>query len=477
MSAGTIADLMRQKGRVAADAVRGSGEAAAAARLVSGNAWGNAIQNISQTVSGSLRDLAQQRADAPQQQAAAKLRQRQSDVLAAELKGMETAQAQQRIGQLAEMVKASGYDPGTAEPIFRAIGELSPDYKEPLLRSLMEPERLRSVTDTLLTQVPGYKAPGLMQVDPTKDVLNEGTGEVVRAGVPAAVPPPATIDAAILAADRAGNAQEVERLMGIKRQSAEATRPPVEPRAPQPTEWSVLLEAAGGDAKKALALRTQQSAAGRAPMAQPDQQFVIRNGQVTPITKGSAQPGDVPYSADAMQGMGGEASDVRSSRAAAALNSIDKLKELAPKRMPGLPGMIEGAGAKVAGLAGYNTGARQYEALLQPTAMQMAVAIQGAAGLSNSEREAMAKMLGNIATMDYETQLALLENASQMIRDGADVSLVPVKDPKTGKTREQWVPKRSRPQGGVAVGDPTQTFTAPSKSDPVDALIKKYGGG
>ena len=192
-----------------------------------------------------------------------------------------------------------------------------------------------------------------------------------------------------------------------------------------------------------------------APAAQPDQSFVIRGGVVTPIAKGTAQPGDVPYSADAMQGMGGEASDTRSMRVAAALNSIEKLKTLAPNRAPGLPGMIQGAGAKVAGLAGYNTGARQFDALLQPTAMQMAVAIQGAAGLSNSEREAMAKMLGNIATMDYESQMALLENASEMIRGGADVEYRKEEDPKTGIMVDRWVPKqRSRPLSVAPLGAP-----------------------
>lgn len=218
--------------------------------------------------------------------------------------------------------------------------------------------------------------------------------------------------------------------------------------------------------------REQRPPTGQA--STPDQQFVIRGGKVTPITKGSAQPGDVPYSADAMQGMGGEAADVRSLRTAAALNSIDKLKTLAPKRLPGLPGMVQGAAAKAQGLAGYNTGARQYEALLQPTAMQMAVAIQGAAGLSNSEREAMAKMLGNIATMDYETQIALLENASEMIRSGADVALIQVKDPKTGEKRDQWVPKRSRMPGEITIG---QQYQGGAQADLIDALIKKYGGG
>lgn len=183
--------------------------------------------------------------------------------------------------------------------------------------------------------------------------------------------------------------------------------------------------------------------------AAPD--FYIRDGQVLPLKPTEVVAGDIPYSASAMQGRGGESADARSQRTAAALNSIDMLKGLAPKRSPGPLGMLEGAGDLVAGYAGYNTNARQYSALLQPTAMQMAVAIQGAAGLSNAERETMVGMLGNIATMDYETQMALLEKASELVRGGADVQQVKVLDPKTQKEVVRWAPMRSRMPGGVSV--------------------------
>jgi hypothetical protein len=154
-SNGSIADLMLQRGRSAADTARQNGAAAAQAHAVSGQAWGNAIQNIGQAAGGTLRDIAQQKADAPNRE----LRQRQSDMLAKELSAMDTAAAQAEIGRLAGMVKASGYDPGTAEPLFRAMGRITPDYEEPLLRSLMDPEMLKNVTDTLISQVPGAKAP------------------------------------------------------------------------------------------------------------------------------------------------------------------------------------------------------------------------------------------------------------------------------------------------------------------------------
>lgn len=249
--------------------------------------------------------------------------------------------------------------------------------------------------------------------------------------------------------------------------------PPPKPESkPQPTEWSVLLEAAGGDPRKALALRQQQQQGNKAPEI-PDQKFVIRNGQVVPITAGQAQPGDIPYSAEAMQGMGGESADARAMRTAAALNSIDTLKELAPKRVEGPVGMLQGAYESGKGALGYNTQVKQYNALLGPTAMQMAVAIQGAAGLSNAEREVMKGMLGNIATMDYTSQMALLERASQLVRGGADVDLVDLKDPKTGEVRQQWAPRRSRMPGSVTLNSPQ--VETPSRGPSVGTVLQRGG--
>lgn len=149
--AGSIADLMRQRGSAAASHARQLGDLQAQRAMTSGQA----IQNITQGVTGTLRDFAQQRQEAPMMA----LRQRQADQIAAELSAMETATAQKRIGELAAMVRANNYDPATAEPVFRAIAKLSPEYEQPLLRSLMEPAMLKNVTDTLISQTPGYKAP------------------------------------------------------------------------------------------------------------------------------------------------------------------------------------------------------------------------------------------------------------------------------------------------------------------------------
>lgn len=149
-------------------------------------------------------------------------------------------------------------------------------------------------------------------------------------------------------------------------------------------------------------------------------------------------------------GLGGAAAETRNSRAAAALNSIEKLKTLAPVRTPGPKGIAEGAVEVGKGYLGYSTKTRQYQALIQPTAMQMAAAIQGAANLSDNERKAMAEMLGSISTMDYESQIALLENASDLIKNGADVQ----------KVGNAWVPSGRKTR--IAPGGADKLPAAPA---------------
>ncbi len=230
-------------------------------------------------------------------------------------------------------------------------------------------------------------------------------------------------------------------------------------------------------------MATQIAEAGRhnrameaaATTKQTEPQFYIRDGQVIRLADNEIRAGDIPYSASAMQGRAGESADVRTKRTAAALNAIDMLKSVTPKRVEGFPGILQGGWEKAKGLAGFNTQARQYEALLGPTAMLMAVAVQGAAGLSNSEREAMAGMLGSIDKMDYPSQLALLDKASQIVGAGEDVQRVTVKDPTTGQTVERWAPTtRSRP--GVAFNPAPVTIDVPAPAPAMIEAIDPQGG-
>lgn len=240
-------------------------------------------------------------------------------------------------------------------------------------------------------------------------------------------------------ADRAGAVQR--QIEGAKATEARALRDDV--RADQQMAQTKSYQ------DRSLAIQAANAA------ARPDntQAFVIRDGKVTPIKKGEALPGDVPYSADAMQGMGGESADARSMRTAAALNTIDKLKTMAPKRLEGPAGIVEGGWRSLKGAVGLDPQTEVYKRMLGAAAMQMAVAIQGAAGLSNAERETMKDLLGKIHTTDYVSQMELLEQASQMIRAGADVAQVQVIDPETKETKTIWQPRgRSRlPGGGVPV--------------------------
>ena len=144
-------------------------------------------------------------------------------------------------------------------------------------------------------------------------------------------------------------------------------------------------------------------------------------GQAVRMTEAEANRTGATQPTSGGGGLGAANVQLRNSRTAAALNSVEKLKKLAPVRSPGPLGIIEGQGEVVKGALGYSTKTRQYQALLQPTAMQMAVSIQGAANLSDTERQTMAGMLGSINTMDYESQMALLDSAVDTLKNSADV--------------------------------------------------------
>ena len=58
------------------------------------------------------------------------------------------------------------------------------------------------------------------------------------------------------------------------------------------------------------------------------------------------------------------------------------------------------------------------------TNQEWGAAVQGAANLSDNERQAMATMLGSINTMDYESQIALLDQAVELLQNGFEVEKV-----------------------------------------------------
>lgn len=277
--AGSIADLIRQRGQVDARAAAATGNAEAQARMAAGQAWGNAIQNIGQTVSGTLGDYAKYREDAPNRQ----LRQRQSDLLAEQLSQLETTAAQAKIGELAQMVKASGYDPSAAEPVFQAIATLSPEYAEPLQRALMEPQMLRSVTDTLITQTPGYKAPEGFNL--SEGQTRFGPDGKPVASVPKSAPPVAP-------------PQPFTLTPGSKRFNPDGTLsaevPAATPQAPNPTEASLAMMAAQGNEPAARALAKLQALRSQGGGSEPLVPIVGPDGKTRYGTRQEARGSLVP---------------------------------------------------------------------------------------------------------------------------------------------------------------------------------------
>lgn len=101
---GTIADLIGRRGTAGARAMEVASQAEANRVLQSGQAWGNAVSNIAQGVSGTLADFAQQRANAP--------RQAMEDELAQLRLAVETGKlTQQRVAQLGAEIEGQATRP------------------------------------------------------------------------------------------------------------------------------------------------------------------------------------------------------------------------------------------------------------------------------------------------------------------------------------------------------------------------------
>lgn len=152
---GTIADLMSRKASIDAETMRGIADARARQQQASGQAWGGAIQNIGNAVSGTLRDYLNYKAQAPQREMQALELQQARDNAAAQKEQQFTVS----IGRAAQQVAAAGYNPAGAEQLFKAIASKHPEHAENFQRALMQPETTKAVIDTLIQQMPGYKAP------------------------------------------------------------------------------------------------------------------------------------------------------------------------------------------------------------------------------------------------------------------------------------------------------------------------------
>ena len=262
---------------------------------------------------------------------------------------------------------------------------------------------------------PESKAP--IQRDPTKDLVNPDTFEVITPGTPA----------------------------------------PERPQAPTPT--SLALDAAGGDAMKALALLRQQGAS----QAQPDFEWVTRNGSPVQIRKGSAQAGDTPFSAP--KSTSETAQDrQRKGRLDSARGFLTRLNELRENinTKIGPAAGLTGMARQAAGAIGLDPDVAEYERVKAAGGRALAVAIMGAQNLSDADAAAWSNMLPG-ARIDAVTAKRLTDQIGRMLEETdtarppgpiglqTDVSKIPVPDAPAAPAGWKYVPK---PGGGwTAVED------------------------
>ena len=452
---GSISELMGKGDEAKAAALIRIGEIQARAAEQQGQAWGNAIQGLGNIAGKAFTDYAQEKKDAPRIAAEQESRNLQNEAAKMSIASLKQAAEDKSILGSAQ---GSGleFDAVKTQLQQKGRGDLIPIYEQTYAN--METARLglktkRGEVQAMESDYFGALAAGVKKSDydpmavqwalDQADADGHDTKQIrmmLQKDINALKP---VIDSLIeksptqrelfgKEADRTLNQARENRAL-LSAQQVEADRIADNKRADKAAE--ALASDREADNRRLIAESAR--AAGR------DVEWVTRNGEVVQILKGAAQPGDVPYSAASM-GMGAASIQTRNARAAAALNGIEKLITLAPKRTLGPLGIAEGAIEVGKGMVGYNTNVRQYQRLIQPVAMQMAVSIQGAANLSNNEREAMAKLLGSIGSMDYESQMALLENAKDLVKSGHDVTQVD----------GSWVPMHYRINVAPGAGSP-----------------------
>ncbi len=287
----TIADVLGRKGDIAAQRAMTIGDARARAEEVSGHAWGQAAQQIGQTV-----------AMLPGQMQAANAQQTRVDA-------MKAQQAQD--AALAQLF--SGERPPSPKDILRVVG---PDRGMPIIQGLsalaeLEQGAVKDARDTAGRLALGVKAlsPAMQaQVWPQirASAIKGGLGD--EQTIPAE--PSADYLDAILgwASGKSPDAPKT-REVKVRNPDGSESIQIVEDKPgqvfPSTAEPPKTLDAAlaaayqhkdDAEVSRLLALKQREAAAQRAPV-QPEYEWVTRDGKPAQIRKGSAQPGDVPYRA------------------------------------------------------------------------------------------------------------------------------------------------------------------------------------
>lgn len=154
---------------------------------------------------------------------------------------------------------------------------------------------------------------------------------------------------------------EIRAMGGTLGPNGQVVLPPQAPREAQPTEWSILMQAAGGDPTKALQLRRQQQAAS--PLAPvvvqtPEGPAVLNRDTLTaqPITMGGKTVGPAPSAMERMDSR-------KFAKSAPILRGIGELSE----RINTLQGVVAKATGEVErqkARVNLNDDVAEYEALI-----------------------------------------------------------------------------------------------------------------
>lgn len=428
----SIAELMARRGDIAAQQALATSAAQARAAETRGQIWGNAVQSIGQTV-GAIPQQMQQQKDAAQDREARGLQMEAArGQLADQQRQREdrsTLQSAMSSRMAPEQVKAQLQELGRGDLI-----QLYDQANNELETSRLTLKQLRDQTERAEADYAGTLALNLKRANFDPLAVEWALSEAERDGhdvtqlrqlyehQPDALPTLADQIIGMSPAAQKALADDADRTAREQREQREAMEA-MERIAATNRDDRRQAEALEEQRRHNRAIEGRGGTAGYIWATDP------RTGESRRMTDeearaiGATQP-------QGSGGLGGASVQLRNSRAAAALNGIERLKKLAPERMEGPIGIAQGLWEVLKGYAGFNTEARQYQALTQPTAMQMAAAIQGAANLSDNERKAMAEMLGSIHTMDYQSQIALLDSAADLISSGTDVE----------KVGDNWIP-------------------------------------
>ena len=128
--------------------------------------------------------------------------------------------------------------------------------------------------------------------------------------------------------------------------------------------------------------------------------------------------GGVPTAGRGAGGLGAASTELRRKRVEAAKRSVAKLNELSQQihTVGGPGGRISGAIRGGKARLGLDPVVHQFQRLRQPAALQLAVAIQGAQNLSDTDREAMAKLIPD-ETVEMETAVPMMNMLVEMLEE------------------------------------------------------------